>query len=309
MRAWITENSEALIEVDRWCKSCKPVLIPRLTHCWLLVVAGNIVPLDSIGIEVVQDSEANLRVRRVFSCCSVVRLWQISPSCVGPVGALTESDRLCVPVVPRNHFVCVVHNSSRPEVALRILSNQSVEVVLLGRAVEGDRLHAHRLAVSLGLVLLECGAANLPSSHVPSLNVVPWIRPKVVWSCCSAQTCPSYKPWRSCWSCCGSWVECGGSWLLLLLLELLPWRLGLELLLLLLELLLGLGLELLLRLLLELLLLESRRLLRPWSLSLAWWWPRALVVPSKEVVESIANAREEAAALGKSRSAAQERQK
>lgn len=58
-----------------------------------------------------------------------------------------------------------------------------------------------------------------------------------------------------------------------MLLELLPWRLGLELLLLLLELLLGLGLELLLRLLLELLLLESRRLLRPWSLSLSWWWP------------------------------------
>jgi hypothetical protein len=57
-------------------------------------------------------------------------------------------------------------------------------------------------------VLLECGAANLPSGHVPSLNVVPWIRPKVVWRCCPAQTCPSYKPWRSCcWSCCGSWVE------------------------------------------------------------------------------------------------------
>jgi len=189
-------------------KSCKPVLIPWLTDCWLLVVAGNIVPLDSIGIEVVQDSKANLWVRRVFSCCSVVRLWQISPSCVGPVVALAESDRLGVSVVPRHHFVGVVNNSSRPEVALRILSNQSVEVVLLGRAVEGDRLHAHRLAVSLGLVLLECGAANLPSGHVPSLNVVPWIRPKVVWRCCSAQTRPSYKPWRCCcWSCCGSWVE------------------------------------------------------------------------------------------------------
>jgi len=164
------------------------------------------VPLDSIGIEVVQDSKANLRVRRVLSCCSVVRLWQISPSSVGPVGALAEPDRLCVPVVPRNHFVGVVHNSSRPEVALRILSNQSVEVVLLGGAVQGDRLHAHRLAVSLGLVLLECGAAHLPSGHVPSLDVVPWIRPEVVWSCCSAQACPSYKLGR-CWSCCGSWVE------------------------------------------------------------------------------------------------------
>jgi len=265
------------------------------------------VPLDSIGIEVVQDSKANLWVRRVFSGCSVVRLWQVSPSCVGPVGALAESDRLCIPVVPRHHLVGVVHNSSRPEVALRILSNQSVEVVLLGGAVEGDRLHAHRLAVSLGLVLLECGAANLPCCHVPSLNVVPWIRPKVVWCCCSAQTCPSNKPWRSCWSCRGSWIERGGSGLLLLL-ELLPWRLGLELLLLLLELLLGLGLELLLRLLLELLLLEPWRLLGSWALSLSWWWPRALVVPSKEVVESVADAREEAS-LGKSRGAAQEWQK
>jgi len=164
------------------------------------------VPLDSIGIEVVQDSKANLRVRRVLSCCSVVRLWQISPSSVGPVGTLAEPDRLGVPVVPRNHFVGVVHYSPRPEVALCILSNQSVEVVLLGGAVQGDRLHAHRLAVSLGLVLLECGAAHLPSGHVPSLDVVPWIRPEVVWSCCSAQACPSYKLGR-CWSCCGSWVE------------------------------------------------------------------------------------------------------
>lgn len=164
-------------------------------------------PLDSIGIEVVQDSKTDLGVRRIFSCCSVVRLWQISPSCVGPVGALAESDRFCVSVIPRHHFIGVVHNSSCPEVALCILSNQSVEVVLLGRAVEGDRLHAHRLAVSLRLVLLERGAPNLPSCHVPSLNVVPWIRPKVVWSCCSAQACPSYKPWRSCWSCCGSWVK------------------------------------------------------------------------------------------------------
>jgi len=93
----------------------------------------------------------------------------------------------------------------------------------------------------------------------------------------------------------------------------LPWRLGLELLLLLLELLLRLLLELLLlelllRLLLELLLLEPRRLLGSWSLSLSWWWPRALVVPSKEVVESIADAGEEAA-LWKSGSATQERQK
>jgi len=209
MRAWVTENSEAPVQLDPqgWCKSCKLLLIPWLTHCWLLVVAGNIVPLDSIGIEVVQDSKANLRMRRVFSCCTIVRLWQISPSCVRPVGALAESDGLCIPVVPRHNFVCMIHNTTCPEVALCILSNQSVEVVLLGRAVQGDRLHAHRLAVGLCLVLLERGATNLPSCHIPSLNVVPWIRPKVVWRCCSAKACPSYKPWRSCWSCCGSWVK------------------------------------------------------------------------------------------------------
>jgi len=188
MRAWITENREAPRPTQSAgrCKSSKLLLIPWLTHCWLLVVAGNIVPLDSIGIEVVQDSKANLRMRRVFSGCSVVGLWQISPSCVRPVGALAESDRLCIPVVPRHNFVCMIHNSACPEVALCILSNQSVEVVLLSRAVKGDWLHAHRLAVSLCLVLLERGAANLPSCHIPSLNVVPGIRPKVVWCCCPA---------------------------------------------------------------------------------------------------------------------------
>ena len=65
---------------------------------------------------------------------------------------------------------------TRPEVALRILSNQSVEVVLLGGAVEGDRLHAHRLAVRLGLVLLEGGAADLPGGHVATLDVVPGVK-------------------------------------------------------------------------------------------------------------------------------------
>jgi len=135
-RAWITENSRALFQ-------CSSDLIPRLTHCRLLVVAGNIVPLDSVGIEVVQDSKTNLGVWGVLSSCTVVRLRQISPSCVRPVSALAESDRLGVPVVPRNNFVGVVNNSTCPEVPLSILSNQSVEVVLLGGAVKGDRLHPH----------------------------------------------------------------------------------------------------------------------------------------------------------------------
>jgi len=86
--------------------------------------------------------------------------------------------------------------------------------------------------------------------------------------------------------------------------------LGLELLLLL-ELLLGLGLELLLWLLLELLLRLELLLLEPWrlgsrSLSLTWWRSCTLVVPSKEVVESVPDAREESS-LWESRGAAKQR--
>ena len=63
-----------------------------------------------------------------------------------------------------------------PEIPLSILSDQPVEVVLLGGSVQGHRLHAHRLAVRLGLVLLEGGAADLPGGHVAALDVVPGVK-------------------------------------------------------------------------------------------------------------------------------------
>ena len=63
-----------------------------------------------------------------------------------------------------------------PEIPLSILSDQPVEVVLLGGSVQGHRLHAHRLAVRLGLVLLERGAANLPGGHIAALDVVPGVK-------------------------------------------------------------------------------------------------------------------------------------
>ena len=115
MRAWITENREAPRPTQSAgrCKSSKLLLIPWLTHCWLLVVAkkkqnhsnilldksnanvtpiyrlrcvnvnvmsgsigspGNIVPLDSIGIEVVQDSKANLGKDFWNHCCYLLFL-------------------------------------------------------------------------------------------------------------------------------------------------------------------------------------------------------------------------------------------
>jgi len=155
-------------------------------------VAGNVVPLDSIGVEVVQDSEADLRMGRVLSGSTVVRLGQVRSSCVRPVGALAEADWLCVPVVPRHNLVRVVHLAACPEIPLSILSDQPVEVVLLGGSVQGHRLHAHRLAVRLGLVLLERGAANLPGGHIAALDVVPGVGPEMVRCCCSTEAGASH---------------------------------------------------------------------------------------------------------------------
>ena len=45
------------------------------------------------------------------------------------------------------------------------LSDQPVELVLLVRSVQGHGLHAHRLAVLAGLVLLKVPAAKLPGDH------------------------------------------------------------------------------------------------------------------------------------------------
>ena len=45
------------------------------------------------------------------------------------------------------------------------LGNEPVELVLLVGGVEGDRLHAHGLAVLPGLVLLKVTAAKLPGHH------------------------------------------------------------------------------------------------------------------------------------------------
>ena len=37
-----------------------PGLIPRLADRWLLMMAGNVVPLDPVSVEIVEDGEAGL---------------------------------------------------------------------------------------------------------------------------------------------------------------------------------------------------------------------------------------------------------
>jgi len=230
------------------------------------VVAGHIVPLDAVSVEVVQDAQANLLVRGVFSGSSVIRLGKVGASGVGPMCAGREGDRGGRPIVPEHCPLCVVHNTTCPEVTLSILGDQSVELILLGGGVQGDGRHAHGLAVLLGLTLLELGAPKLPGHHIPSANVVSGICPEMVGCLGSAQRSSSCNPILLRLTHGDRLGPEGGSrrgggrlrlellhWLLLLLLELLWLRL---------KLLLWLGLELLLWLGLELLLLRLELLLR-----------------------------------------------
>jgi len=140
------------------------------------MMAGHVVPLDAVSVEIVEDGEAGLRVRRILPGRPVVRLRQASPPSVGPVQAVGEPDGVGGGVGPAHHLVGVVHNPSGPEEPLSVLGDQTIELILLGGSVQRDRLHPHGVAVRLGLVLLEGGAANLPSDDVP--NTIP----HVVWS-------------------------------------------------------------------------------------------------------------------------------
>jgi len=258
------------------------------------MVAGHVMPFDPVSVEIVEDGEAGLRVRRVLPCCSVVRLGQASSTSVRPVEAVREPDGVGGRVGPANHLVGVVHDTAGPEESLSVLGDQTVELILLGGSVQGDRLHPHGVAVLLGLMLLEGGAANLPGDDVPDTI------PEVVWSGGSTLAGPARDTvlrrllearglrlsdhlgllgdWLG-WLGLEYWglleASLGGSWTELLLLW---WLLGLKLLL------LRLGLEeLLLLLLLELLLLK-----------LLWRSPRRLwsgVATTKETVKGACDPR------------------
>jgi len=129
------------------------------------VVTGHIVPLDPVGVEVVEDGEAGLGAGGLLPGRPVVGLGQASASGVGPVLTVRESDCPRVGVGPSHQLVSVVNNTSGPEEPLGVLGNKPVELVLLVRGVEGDRLHAHGLAILPSLVLLKVTAAKLPGHH------------------------------------------------------------------------------------------------------------------------------------------------
>jgi hypothetical protein len=160
------------------------------------MVASHIMPLDAISIEVVEDSEANLWMGRIVSSSTIVRLRKTGPSSVRPVQTLVEWDGTAFRIVPIHDSVGVIHLSTSPEISLRLLSNQPVKEVLLVGAVQGDRVHPHGLAVLLGLVLLEGGAADLrlPGGHVASPDIVSRISPEMVGSRRATEAGASHHP-------------------------------------------------------------------------------------------------------------------
>jgi len=127
-------------------------------------------PLDAISIKVVKNGQAGLLRWRILTCSSVIWLGQTSTSSVRPVRTVTESDGSRVGVGPSNKLVLVINNATSPEESLSILGNKSVKLILLLSSVQGNRFHAHGLAVLSSFMLLKVSASKLPCDN-KSLSV------------------------------------------------------------------------------------------------------------------------------------------
>jgi len=152
-------------------------------------MTGYIVPLDTVSVEIVENSKTGLWVWRALASCSIVGLGQTSSSSVRPVGTGREWNRSGVRICPVDNLVWMINNTPSPEVSLSILSYEAVESILLGRRVEGNGFHSHGVAVSLSFMLLEGGTSNLPGDYVLSKNVVSGISPVMIWCCSSTLGC------------------------------------------------------------------------------------------------------------------------
>lgn len=170
------------------------------------MVACHVVPFDAVRVEVVEDGQASLLMRRILSCSSIVGLGKISSAGVGPVSAGREGHRVGPSVRPEHSALAVVDDTTCPKVSLCVLGDQLIEPVLLLRCVKGDRLHAHGVAVLLGVLLGELAASILPRDYVTSTNVVPGIRPKVIRCRCSTQSCTTCNCVGYDWLPCLNWL-------------------------------------------------------------------------------------------------------
>jgi len=123
------------------------------------VVAGDIVELDSVIVEVVEDSQARLIT------FSVVRLSSASSSSVGPLNIVVGSAG--GPADPATS-----HIASCPEESLTLPHHQPLELSLLGSRVQTDCSHTIGSAEGQSLTLGEVSAAQSPAEQVvPALEL------------------------------------------------------------------------------------------------------------------------------------------
>jgi len=153
------------------------------------MMTGYIVPLDTVSVEIVENTKTGLLDWRALTSCSVVRLGQTSSSCGRPVGTGREWDGRGVRVGPVDNLFRMVDDTTGPEISLSILSYKTVESILLGRRIEGHRFHSHGVAVRLSFMLLEGGTSNIrfPGGNIVPQNIVIGISPVKVWLCSCTQ--------------------------------------------------------------------------------------------------------------------------
>jgi len=112
------------------------------------VVAGHVVPLDAVGVEVVQDGQADL------IAVAIVRLSSrgFSSSGVRPEASSGAADTLNPAGGPVDNLASMVKAASSPEEPLGKLTGLVHEVFSLLVGVERDSVAAGQLAVLFGLL-------------------------------------------------------------------------------------------------------------------------------------------------------------
>jgi len=133
----------------------------------LLVVAGNIVPFDSIAVEVVEDGQAGLSVTVLLDLFSVIWLsaWRVESSSEGPVveaggrvggaepGLVSRPEPSVDSLgeeVGSVTAVEVAKSARSPEVG-HVSVDESLDPVVLLGCLEADQVHAALSAVVSGV--------------------------------------------------------------------------------------------------------------------------------------------------------------
>jgi len=121
----------------------------------LLVVTGYVVKLDTVAVEIVENSDTKL------IAFSIVRLgtWWASSSSMGPFHVVVG--------LTRRPSDCPSGDSpSGPEILFSISGDQVLELPLLSTAFNADGLHAVLLAEARGTSVSEGPAAQPPAHKV-----------------------------------------------------------------------------------------------------------------------------------------------